>query len=243
MKSIADPVGLAQKAADAYAEIYGVELVAVVLYGSAAGKNFDPKRSDINLLIVLSAMDPELIAKSAALQAEYVRKRFDRPLFMDEAYIRRSCDSYPMEFLDIKLGYRVLVGRDVFATVTLEREHLRLQVERELRGKWLHLLHEYGAVCSRERELLTLIRQSFKSFLPVFRALVHLKGKAAAGTILDLVGEIETVFALTGQPLRNIADACTIGRVPDVRKRFNAYATAIKKIIDDIDTTNTGGMA
>ena len=235
MKTIVDPVGYAKSAANAYLSLYGADLVSVILYGSAAGSHYDPKNSDINLLLILSSMSPGLIAKSAALQTKYARLRFDRPLFLDTAYIARSCDSYPMEFLDMKQSYAVLYGTDVLKDIAPQREHLRLQVERELRGKWLHLLHEYASSCGDNRRLQNLIRQSFKAFLPVFRALLHLKGAAVPLQKTDLSREVETAYSLPAHPLQDIAGVCSGKQVSGLDQRFLAYAGAVKKIIDEID--------
>jgi predicted nucleotidyltransferase len=235
MKTITDPVGYAKNAADAYASLYGTDLVAAILYGSAAGSSYDPKKSDINLLIILSSMSPELIAKSATLQAKYARKRFDRPLFLDAAYIARSCDSYPMEFLDIKQSYKVLFGADVLKDITPQQEHLRLQVERELKGKWLHLLHDYASACGNNRRLTNLVRQSFKAFLPVFRALQYLKGANIPAVKTDLLREIEATYSLQSHSLLDIADTVSGKQVAGLEQRCIAYAGAVKKIIDEID--------
>jgi predicted nucleotidyltransferase len=235
MKAIVNPVEYAKTAAEAYESLYGADLVSVILYGSAAGGDFIPEKSDINLLIVLTAMDPELIAKSAGHQAKYARMRFGKPLFIDKNYIARSCDSYPMEFLDMKGCYRVLSGEDVLRSIVTETGHLRLQVERELKGKWLYLLQEFTFARKSKKHLLQLARLSLKAFLPVFRALLKLKGNAIPSSRKDVFKEMESAYSIVERPFQNIAQSCFTGNCSDLEPRFVAYVKAVKTIIDSID--------
>ena len=235
MKAIVNPIEHAKTAVEAYTSLYGADLVSIILYGSAAGGDFNPEKSDINLLIVLTSMDLELIAKSAAIQAGDARRRFSRPLFMDQDYIAHSCDSYPMEFLEMKGCHRVLYGEDVLLSIAPETEHLRLQVERELKGKWLHLLQEFAFVRKDKKQFLRLIDLSLKAFLPVFRALLKLKGATIPSNRKDVFKDIESAYAVTGRPFQNIAEACSSYKGSDLEPRFIAYANAIKKIIGTIE--------
>jgi hypothetical protein len=108
-------------------------------------------------------------------------------------------------------------------------------VERELKGKWLHLLHEYAFACGNNRRLMNLLRQSFKAFMPVFRALQYLKGTGIPAVKADLLREVETTYSLKAHPLQDIADAVSGKQTSGLEARFLAYADAVKKIIDEID--------
>jgi hypothetical protein len=237
MKEIGDPVAYAKTAVDAYKKLYGTDCISVILYGSAAGGDFNPKKSDINLLIVLSSMDPALIAKSAGMQVKYERSRFCRPLILDKDYIAHSCDSYPMEFLDMKGCYQVLFGEDVLSPIVPDREHLRLQVERELKGKWLHLVHEFTFARKNRKNLSRLVQLSLKAYTPVFRALLVIKDMTVPRNRNDLFKDIEAAYSLTDRPFQNVAASLNTGSLAELEHAFVGYAMAIKKIIDFIDHT------
>jgi hypothetical protein len=239
MGTIDNPVEYAKTAVEAYRSLYGADLISIILYGSAVSGSgdFDAKRSDINLLIVLASMDIELIAKSSPLQERFNRKRFGIPLFMDKAYIAGSLDSYPMELLDIKQNSLVLFGEDVLSRIAPAHEHLRLQAERELKGKWLHLLKEFSVARKSITRLRQLAGLSLKSFLPVFRSMLTLKNTRVPSTKKELLEEIESVYAIAGKPFRNIAEACSGGNLPELETRFIAYSKAIKSLIDRIENT------
>lgn len=234
MKKIEHPALYAKTAVAAYETVYGNDLKAIILYGSAAGGDFDAARSDINLLIILTSMDPELIAKSATVQKQLLKKRFSRPLFMDQKYIATSLDSYPMEFLDMKGCNVVLFGEDVLCTITPDTKDLRLQVERELKGKWLHLLQEYSGLQKKSTHLAALATLSLKAFLPTFRTLLFLKGVAIPADRKSVLSAVEKAYSLTGQPLQNAAlQQTTPGISPETF--FLAYIKSIATIISIVD--------
>ncbi|HEX3020159.1 MAG TPA: nucleotidyltransferase domain-containing protein [Chitinispirillaceae bacterium] len=235
MRSIVNPVEYAKKAAEEYRSFYGSDLVSVILYGSAAGGGFNPEKSDINLLIVLTSMDLKLICNSSDIQMKYLKKRFSKPLFMDKEYIESSCDSYPMEFINMKEQYLVLAGEDVLSSVSPKMEDLRLQVERELKGKWLHLIDEYTIAFKNRKELLQLAEISLKAFVPVFRALLKLKGRDIPSTKKDLLSTVESVYSIEGRPFMGMEEVCRSGDLTQLNMKFTEYSKAVKQLIDAIE--------
>jgi predicted nucleotidyltransferase len=236
MKPILNPIEYAQKAVHEYTSLYGQDLVSIILYGSAAGEDFDPQQSDINLLIVLTSMDLELISKSADIQIKLFQKRFSKPLFMDKEYIASSCDSYPLEFLGMKERYVVLAGEDVLSSISPQINDLRLQVERELKGKWLHLIDEYTFACKNQKRLAQLIDISLKAFIPLFRALLKLKGVSAPSVRKEILPAVESAFSIDGSPFQTIEKLKTEGNFTELKAKFTDYSKAIKKLIDAIET-------
>ncbi|MBN1600345.1 MAG: hypothetical protein JW915_01995 [Chitinispirillaceae bacterium] len=235
MKNILNPVDYSKTAVESYKLLYGKDLVSIILYGSGAGGDFDPRKSDVNLLIVLTSMDVELIAKSSEIQSRYLRERFSIPLFMNKKYIEQSLDSYPVEFLNLKGCYRVLYGEDVFESLSIESDHLRLQIERELKGKWLHLLQEFPYARKNRKNLLELARLSLKAYAPVFRAMLHIKGVEIPLKRNELLKEIESAYTISDQSLSKISESFTTINLPEMEKRFVAYAKALESLINTIE--------
>ncbi|MDG5816372.1 nucleotidyltransferase domain-containing protein [Chitinispirillales bacterium ANBcel5] len=241
MKNIVDPVEYSKTAVEPYKSLYGEDLISVILYGSAAGGDFDPKKSDINLLIVLSSMDVELVAKSSDLQAKLLRQRFSTPFIMDKEYITNSLDSYPIEFLDMKGCYRVIYGEDVLETVSPQKEHLRIQVERELKGKWLHLLQEFPYARKNGKSLLQLTSLSLKAYAPIFRGLLMLKGEKVPFNRNELFKAIESAYEISGTPFQEVAKACSDKDTSRLETQFVNYARAVKTIINAIEKSDNHG--
>jgi predicted nucleotidyltransferase len=131
-----------EEAGETLADALGERIVCVALYGSAAGDEFSPDRSDVNLLLVLREVafeDLRLIGTTLAREAERHGIGFATPLVVDREFLRAARDSFPIELEDIRSRHRVLAGEDVLAGLSVPTAPLRLAAERELRTLSLRL--------------------------------------------------------------------------------------------------------
>jgi predicted nucleotidyltransferase len=239
MKLLSNPIDLAKQAASDFKACYGSDLVSVTVYGSAAGRDFDPRTSDINLLVVLSSMTLSLLGKSAALQTKWMRKRFARPLFLDKEYIAGSLDSFPIEFLSMKDSYTVVFGEDVFGGLTINNSDLRLQIEREIKGKWLHLNRGWLESDNNSARLKRLLELSIKDFSPVFISMLHLKEVPIPRDRFSLFASIDATFGLGDAALQKALTTAKGGGKSEVLSVFPSYSNAIKSLAFAIDNLST----
>jgi len=181
-----------------YRAVFGDELMSIVLYGSGARGEYVPKRSDINFLIVLTEKGMQQINKALPLVAKWRKRNVSTPLFMTPEYINSSLDSFPLEFMALQRHYRVVFGQDVLQGLAIEQRLLRLQCERELKGKLLHLREAYLATEGRARALTALIRRSLAAFVPLFEALLVLKGVEVPTSKNEVIAKAAEVFGLDG---------------------------------------------
>jgi len=169
-------------------EIYGVDLLAVVLYGSAASDEFVRGKSNINCLVLLKEVTPQQLKKCSGHLRKWHGDGMATPLFVDPAYVDSSVDVFPIEFLDMKQRYRTLHGEDFLRALKVKPEHLRFQCEQELKGKMLKLRQMYLEGSGAEARLAGLLVKSIGTFIVLFRALLFLKQMPAphsASEILD----------------------------------------------------------
>ena len=108
------------------------KLHSICIVGSALTRDYDPKISDINSVIVLHEMDLKFLELLAPLGKKYGKKGVAAPLFMTPIYIDKSRDVFPIEFLNIKLLHHTVFGEDIFKDLTIDKSDLRHQCEREL---------------------------------------------------------------------------------------------------------------
>ena len=111
-------------------DIFGDQVQAVVVYGSAARGDYIPGKSDINFLIVLSEAGLADLQKAIPIVENWRLRAAAVPLVVSERYIQESLDSFPVEFLTLKLHHRCLFGEDPLAEIEIEPKHIRLQLER-----------------------------------------------------------------------------------------------------------------
>ena len=171
--------------------IYGTDLKAVVLYGSAVGSDYSKRFSDFNVFCVLTEVTPALLAKSNRLVRKWVKKGNPAPYFFYPEYIERSLDVFPMEFLDMKDSHEVLIGRDPLEGIEVDARNLRHECESELKGKLVHLRNFYAANCHKPKRLAEVMVETFPTFLAAMRGTLRLLGEgppADARAVVELIG-------------------------------------------------------
>ncbi len=175
--------------------LFGDHTVSLIVYGSAATEEYVSKKSDINVLVVF---DDEGIQNLQPVQKKIVRwqKQVIRPLFLTESYINQSLDSFPIEFLNMQSAYHVVSGKDVLKSLDIVRQDLRLQCERELKGKLLHLRQGFVMTRGHKGALKGLIKESVGAFTAIFHALLYLKGKDIPAAKQDVIQQTCKVFGL-----------------------------------------------
>ena len=159
-----------------YVALFGDDLVAIILYGSGARGEYVPKKSDINLLIVLSDKGIERLGDATDAVAKWRKRNVRVPLVMTRGYIQSSLDAFPLEFFNIKSAYQVIQGENILKDVVIQKEDLRLQCERELKAKLLLLRESFLEANNKSHLLRELVAQSLSAFISIFKALLYLKG-------------------------------------------------------------------
>jgi len=178
----AEVTNKARLLADDYKNLFGDDLVSVILYGSSVTKEYDPNKSDLNFLIVLSEEGIERLHLAHELVARWRKKKVGTPLFLTKEYIDFSLDTFPIEFLNIKRNHQVIVGEDVLAGISFKREFIRMEGERELKGKLLLLRQRYVETRGKRKVLKELISASLPTFIFVFKGLLYLLDKEVPET-------------------------------------------------------------
>ncbi len=240
MSKIDNPLELAARAAEEYHACYGETLQSVTVYGSAAGGDFDPERSDINLLVVLDSATLEALEKSAATQTRWLKQRVARPVFMDREYLNRSLDSFPIEFFNMQQSYHVVLGDDVLGGLEITRHDLRLQAERELKGKWLHLMQDWLVVKDHRKRLQGLLQVSLGDFTAVFRALLHVRQQPVPQEKKALWEAVAQVYELEKNPFGEVYTAALQGDKKKMGDVFVEYVRAIEILSEKIDQLPRG---
>src|SRR5260370_39161291 len=129
----------------------GTNLLAPILYGSAAAGDYVADHSDVNLLCVLGETSFAAIAALAPAMAWWEKQKHRAPLLMSAEEMRRSADVFSIEFLDMRRHYRVLWGEDVLKTLEVPMRLHRAQVEYELREETI-LLRQRLVVAAGEKK-------------------------------------------------------------------------------------------
>jgi hypothetical protein len=182
--------------------LYGNDLVAAFLYGSAATGEHVAGRSDINVAVVLSRVTPALLRKASGHLRAWSRQGFATPMLFDLEFLHDALDVFPIEFLDMQERHRTLWGPDVLAGLRIERGALRRQCEQELRGKLLKLRQAYVESSRSPRDLEAVLTAATSGLVVLARTLLHLAGAEEGGGTEAVLARVEKQFGVSVAHLR-----------------------------------------
>ena len=201
-----NPEEIFQEFATDYKNIFGDNLIAIILYGSAASGDYVFKKSDINFLIILNKQGMKYLRRALPFIKKWKKKNVTTPLILTPEYIQSALDSFPIEFLTMKQNHRVIYGEDILAGIEIQPEHLRLQCEREMRGKLLYLREGYLNTNGKPAQLRRLISLSLPVFSSIFAALLYLKTEDVSGSKRDIFMRTAAVFELDSKVFETILE-------------------------------------
>jgi len=218
--------------------LLGDNLKGVVVVGSALTDDFRPGTSDVNTVVLLDHHDLATLQAVASLAKTLRRHRLSVPLLMTPFYIERSRDVFGVEFLDLQLTHRTILGEDPFADVHIEKSDVRLQCERELKAMLVRLRQGYVAAVGDKGLVQDILISTAKGLVPLARAMLWLNGierpqtmetalkKAAAQFDVDLGPAIAAQRWRHAKP--RLAQA-------DIHNTFVALLGALDRLTTTID--------
>lgn len=182
------------------------EVISAAATGSCLTGDYVPGKSDINSVLVIREMNPAFLDFLASMGKRYGKKRLRAPLVMTPEYIGRSLDVFPVEFLDIKLIHETIYGDDLFNDLEIGKPLLRLQCERDLKAKLIHLHQGYISCSGGGRGLRALLIDAYPGFFPLLRAMLSIvrTDKTPSLPKASVLTDIEADFGITMEPLREI---------------------------------------
>jgi len=222
-----------------YKELFGEDLISIILYGSGARGDYIPKRSDLNFLILLTEDGIEMLHIAFKTVAKWHRYRVSTPLFLTKSYIESSLDTFPIEFLNIKHSYKLLWGEDILRDLTFEPRFIRLQCERELKGKLLYLREHFLETQGKTKLLEELIIRSLPTFFSLFNAIIFLLRKEIPKSkkeAIEIIAKDTGVNAKLFYQLLNIKEGREKLSSNKAIDLFESYIQQIRNLSRFVDT-------
>lgn len=150
-------------------------LAGITVVGSSLTDDFAPGRSDINTVVTLQRYETAALKAIAALAKPLRKTKVSAPLLMTADYIQRSRDVFGVEFLDLRLTHRTILGTDPFAKLRIRKKDVRLQCERELKATLIRLRQGYIAAAGNTKLVRDVLIAAAKALAPLLRAMLWLK--------------------------------------------------------------------
>ncbi|MCP4665383.1 MAG: hypothetical protein GY849_03365 [Deltaproteobacteria bacterium] len=160
------------------------------------------------------------------------------PLFLTEAYVKNSLDVFPIEYLNFQREHSLVFGKDVFKDLSFDREHLRLQCEREIKGKLLLLREALLDTAGKGKALKAVIGQSISAFIAIFEALLYLKGKdvpQGKGEIIRAAAEAYERDAGVFEKLLHIKEERMKPGDAEILGLYKEYVKEVRELSKQVD--------
>lgn len=216
----------------------GPSIRSVSAYGSATGPDFVPGKSNVNLVLVVTRLDQELMTGILDVVKWGMKKRVVPPLLLTPEHITSSIDVFPIEFLEIKESQVVLHGEDAFASIEPKSDHLRLECESQLKAALVRTRQAYLEAGTTRRGAELVLHASLTSLIPVFRAMLRLKGlevpRRKAAVVAALGDAFELVPDTFNAILRDKAGDEKIGG-KEAHHVLGKYITDLEKLSAMVD--------
>lgn len=219
-------------------DLIGGNLKSIVIYGSAVSPDFDPKRSNINLLVVVDSLDLDLLHKVQPYVKKGTRKEIVAPLFLTREHMKTSADVFPIEFLDMSDFHHVVFGDDPFKRLKIGTENLRLECEEKLKGSLINLRQSYLEIADHRGPMMNLVASSITGIVSVFRGLIRLSGNKAPASKKDVIEVASAIYPVESD---SFLTALAIKEDPPRMTRdemdtfFSTYVDDIEKLALHVD--------
>lgn len=223
-------------------EVFGASLRAVALTSEAAGAGYRPGRSPLDLAVVIDEVTPEALRRLRPRLRAWARRRVSTPLVVDARWLEESRDAFPLELLELSEHHVPLHGEaDPFAALAAPTELLRLEVERQLRGKLLHLWEAYLEHGASRRRLRSLLLETPPGFGWILRGALRVLGGESVPRPEDAEALLDEVERRAGAKLATLRFLERVRRGGEALPRgsldavFEGYLADVRRLVGLLD--------
>lgn len=211
---------------------------SVVLFGSAAAGDFVAGASRYDLLVVLEQLGLSELEALGPTIRQWHGAGNPLPLLFTPEQLTASTDAFAIEFLDMQQARSIVYGSDPIAGLAIDPAHVRMHLERELKGKSLALRDRYMLAAGDRRLIARLLTESVSTFLSLFRTAVRLYQPEAPKHKLDALHALTAHISVDPRPFLIVYDLKTGQRGMrgiDMPALFGQYWQAVETVTNAVD--------
>lgn len=207
VKNASNIEGLFEDFVNKMKSIFNADLVSSYLYGSAARDEYVQGKSDINFLVIIQSEGLKNLSGVWELLPRFQKLGIATPLVLTRSYVDSSLDTFPLELMNMMEANSLIYGEDILAGLDIDNDHLRLQIERELKSKLLSLRQGYMESLGSRDGIQNLISISLPAFTAIFRGTLYIKNvETGKGDSLKIYKLIEDTFELRKGLFKDLYD-------------------------------------
>lgn len=222
------------------AAVFGPRVDSIYLHGSVATDDYLPGQSDVNALVLFDLFHFSDAQRLQPVVQGGLKHRIAAPLCLSVNTLKRSTDTFPLEFIEIQDKHLFLYGdTNRIDSLEIPMEHLRVKIEEQIKGKLIRLRQIYMEHRGLDRQLTSLLVDAQKQLFPVLRNLLRFVGITAPPLNKDMILQaLETRLRFSVIPLRRIWEQMA-GRaaIPasEAVQVYGEYIEVLARLADLID--------
>ncbi|MBI3604103.1 MAG: hypothetical protein HY205_06600 [Nitrospirae bacterium] len=224
--------------------LFGPSLQAVILYGSAAGGDFLPGRSNLNLLVLLSQYDGASLQRYGKAHRRWSKENIVVPLFLSEAELRASLELFPLEYVEMQEQHVLLAGRDPFPEFHIDQKNLLLQCEQEVRGNLMRLRQRFVEGGGKQEAVAILLPLSLTALLPCLRGLLRLLGRSVPKGAEALLKDLPSSLGCDSQVFQEVL-SLKRGQISpgpfETPRLFERYMVSLQSLVQRMEQLKAEG--
>lgn len=234
-----EPRQTAKQLVDEWSKLFGSRLRSALLFGSVARNEAVPGVSDINVLLLVDHIDAGTLKQASASTRTWIKSAFEAPLLFEWQQWIRAADVFAIEIADMREAHELLHGTDPLAACKADEGAMRLQAERELRGKLLQLQTGLLVAATAPADVGALLLQSIPSFTTYMRTALRLSGTGVPANTPEVINHATKLVGGSVDAYQRVWDA-RVGKqqlklaVDD--PLVDAYYDTAEKLADYVDT-------
>jgi hypothetical protein len=218
------------------ADLAGENWLGLWAFGGWLANDPFSRQAAATSVVILRQFDLRMLDRLAAAGVKLARQGLAPPLVMTPEHIQGSCDTFPLELLEIQQLGVPLAGENRFAGLKFAPADVRLQCERELKSKLIHLRQGLLMAAGKRKLLQGLCRSSAERAIRVLRGLLHLAGEKSPQMAADVVSRAAVVTgASTTALLRVVSLDAPIDL--DGFETFHQEMAALATYVDQLTIT------
>jgi hypothetical protein len=221
----------------------GADLVGVVMYGSAAGRDYHGAASDQNVLVLVRDAGVERLHALAPSVRKWVGAGNPPPLLLTTEEWESRADVFAIEYSDLLERHRVLYGTLPMENVRVRPRDLRLQLEAESMGKLLRFRRGVMSAAGDPERVRSMLDESLSSMLALLRATLHLHRETAPPSSDALCDRVAALAGFRSDAFRAVL-ANRRGTAPlrddALDGVVRGYLEALERLVAHVDTIVVG---
>lgn len=224
--------------------LFGPLLDGMILYGSAVRGEFLPGRSNLNVLVLLTAHERDALTRYArAHKKKWAREQIVVPLFLTELELLASVASFPLEYIEIQEQHRLLAGRDPFIGLHVDTANLALEIRQNVRSNVMRLRQRFVEGGGTEEAITILLPLSLTAVFPSLRGLHRIEQRPTNTHAETLIQDLQDRTGIDCSGFRDVLNLkrglITPGPV-ELPRLFDRYTASLEGLMQYLEQPTAG---